>query len=268
LCVKEGFRTTEKQNSYVRRGVFACKRGAACEHPSGIAIDVNTSSDAGYARLHQMAAQFNVNFYLGFKDKYHFVPKSGDCSTAGFKPNDASASASPTAQFATALRTALGAQPAQPAFPAQPASSQTIASAQSPLNSFSTMPTPLVSDTLVDTGTLATKSSIADRLEELAFGDRATTTKSATSVPLVINGNDRGGITSANNQGSNATTSGLGGAITQNTFTSQDLNQQLAPAIPQSTFQATLSILKTALLKMLEYLRPFSLRSTNQEVLE
>lgn len=88
VCVREGARSVEKQNEYVRRGVIACKKGALCEHPRGIAIDVNVfpnpSICPSYKRLHDSAASFGVTFYLGCKDAYHFVPKQGsDCSGGG-----------------------------------------------------------------------------------------------------------------------------------------------------------------------------------------
>ncbi len=88
VCVREGARSVEKQNEYVRRGIIACKKGAMCEHPRGIAIDVNVfpnpNSCPSYKRLHDSAPSFGVTFYLGCKDAYHFVPKKGsDCSGGG-----------------------------------------------------------------------------------------------------------------------------------------------------------------------------------------
>ncbi|MCR4325976.1 MAG: D-alanyl-D-alanine carboxypeptidase family protein [Patescibacteria group bacterium] len=95
VCVKEGYRTPEKQNEYYQRyisgkGGIACgKKGVQrCEHPSGIAIDINTNSEANYAKLHRAAPSFGLTFYLGFKDKVHFVPKKGGCSAGGNVPPD------------------------------------------------------------------------------------------------------------------------------------------------------------------------------------
>ena len=88
VCVREGARSVEKQNEYVRRGIIACKKGARCEHPRGIAIDVNVfpnpTTCPSYKRLHDSAASFGVTFYLGCKDAFHFVPKKdSSCSGGG-----------------------------------------------------------------------------------------------------------------------------------------------------------------------------------------
>ncbi len=88
-CIREGKRTVEKQNAYVARGVIACKKGAMCEHPRGIAIDINAQPKGGctsYTRAHQMAGQYGLTFYMGCKDAYHFVPQRGGCSAGGTAP--------------------------------------------------------------------------------------------------------------------------------------------------------------------------------------
>ncbi len=96
-CIKEAARTVEKQNSYVARGVIACKKGAMCEHPRGIAIDINVTGRPGascteYLRAHQLAPQFGLTFYMGCKDAYHFVPQKGGCADANFIPSGTGAS--------------------------------------------------------------------------------------------------------------------------------------------------------------------------------
>jgi hypothetical protein len=88
-CIREGARTVEKQNAYVARGVIACKYGAACEHPRGIAIDINTVDRSrvsvcdSYKRAHQSAASFGLTFYMGCRDAYHFVPQKSGCTAGG-----------------------------------------------------------------------------------------------------------------------------------------------------------------------------------------
>lgn len=274
ICIREGARTVAKQNEYVSRGVIACKRGAACEHPSGIAIDVNTSSDDGYRKLHQLAPQFSMNFYLPVADKYHFVPKGADCSSAGFRPNDPTANVPPTSQFANTIRQALGMQQAQPqlapqsAFPQQP-----ISNTQSPTNAFNaTLPTPSLLPESSSLGTAspgATVSSVADKLEELTFDVKATSSspaQSATNVPLIINRSDVGGVRGSTPQLAQSTsTTNVGSSMVQQTFVSKDLHQS-APPTPTTNSRAIqiLSQLKTVLLKMLEYLQPFSSRSIYQ----
>lgn len=97
LCLREGYRTVEKQQEYAREylngGGIACTKGAGCEHPSGIAIDVNVSSEAEYMRLWNDATQYGLIFYLRSRDKVHFVPiaarngsRSGACLTTGYTP--------------------------------------------------------------------------------------------------------------------------------------------------------------------------------------
>lgn len=87
VCINEGYRTEEKQREYYDRyrkgtGGIACNPSATqCEHPRGIAIDVNTLRESDYQRLWQMAPQFGLSFYMGAQDKYHFVPKNADCAS-------------------------------------------------------------------------------------------------------------------------------------------------------------------------------------------
>lgn len=131
VCIREGARTVEKQQQYVARGVIACKKGAMCEHPRGIAIDVNVRPNVNdcksYARLHASGPSFGVHFYLKCKDAYHFVPMpGGSCNGGGViqpqKDYDFPqyySSPTPTAGIANQFRQALGMQPSQIAQPAQ-----------------------------------------------------------------------------------------------------------------------------------------------------
>lgn len=130
VCIREGARTVEKQESYVRRGVIACKKGALCEHPRGVAIDVNVTNGKGvnncesYLALHTNAPTFGLKFYLGCKDAYHFVPTNAGCSAGGTfsgtgsngqipttfydYPEYMTGAQSPTSAFTNGLRQALG----------------------------------------------------------------------------------------------------------------------------------------------------------------
>ncbi|MEK7155925.1 MAG: hypothetical protein AAB734_03530 [Patescibacteria group bacterium] len=273
VCIKEGARTVERQNAYVRRGVIACKKGAACEHPRGIAIDVNTTSSANYQTLHQKAKDYGVIFYLGFQDKYHFVPRTAECSTAGFRPNDSSGSvgappsSSPSANFSNVIRSALGQQPMLP--PQPPLPQQPLAQMQ-PISSAFSQPMPGVTPTTGSeaiggvsgqlTGGAAGTSS-ADILEQLAFGTRATSTQGATSTfGVVINGNDVGGIgTGQRSATTSSTPARTGTAPTQNTFVTNDLSFQATSAFggEQSSFIRILESIRLTLLQMLQYLKPF-----------
>lgn len=150
VCVREGARSVEKQNQYVARGVIACKKGAMCEHPRGIAIDVNvrpnTNGCASYRTLHQSAAQFGVVFYLGCRDAYHFVPtKGGDCSGGGVIQPETDydfpqyyTAQAPTSRISDQFRQALGMQPQQPQQPSIPSSATPAAS---PVTSSLPLPT-------------------------------------------------------------------------------------------------------------------------------
>lgn len=118
-CIREGARTVAKQEQYVRSGVIACKKGAMCEHPRGLAIDVNTSSDDNYKKLHQMAPGDGLTFYLGMRDKYHFVGSAGGCAGGGTTPQDwdfpqYAAKQPPSSAMSNAIRNALGIQPPPP----------------------------------------------------------------------------------------------------------------------------------------------------------
>jgi hypothetical protein len=91
-CISEGKRSVEKQNEYASRPIVACKKGALCEHPRGIAIDIKVQSMPGapcseFTRAHQLAPQFGLTFYLGCKDAYHFVPQKAGCSAGGTAPS-------------------------------------------------------------------------------------------------------------------------------------------------------------------------------------
>lgn len=85
VCIREGYRTEEKQQEYADRyrkgtGGIACNPASKqCEHPSGIAIDVNVLRESDYQRLWAMAPQYGLSFYLREKDKYHFVPTKEGC---------------------------------------------------------------------------------------------------------------------------------------------------------------------------------------------
>lgn len=90
VCLREGFRTVAQQEKYAQEyrngGGLACTKGAGCEHPRGIAIDVNAASEAAYQTMWNVGPQYGVNFYLKQRDKVHFIPTGGDCSAGGVTP--------------------------------------------------------------------------------------------------------------------------------------------------------------------------------------
>lgn len=125
LCLNEGYRTLGTQNQYAQNyhngGGIACTQGANCEHPKGIAIDVNASN---YHQLWDDAHKYGVVFYLRDRDKVHFVPiahrqgkTSGPCltenynpSSGQFGPNDGvgGGGGAPSSGASNDLRNALG----------------------------------------------------------------------------------------------------------------------------------------------------------------
>jgi hypothetical protein len=281
ICIESAFRSTAHQKALCSGQVCGkvsgpCAAAGTSKHQSGRAIDI---SKPGYNTLppwvHQMAKQSgNISFPVR-NDDGHMEPANstaGDCASPGFiaPGNGTGLIASPSQNFANTVRQALGMQPAQLASPAQQATpSQPLAQSSSPLSSFNSMPTPLVSDSLVTTGTLATTSSIGERLNELVNGVRATTsTQNATSVPLVINANDVGGVASIGNNNQQSGTAWIGGGVTQNTFGGGTQQFQNVPATTLTRYQSVLSSLRSALELMLAYLRPFNRPSNEAYVRE
>lgn len=87
VCLREGYRTVAQQEKYAEEyrngGGIACTKGANCEHPRGIAIDVNTTTQENYLKLHALAASFGLVFYLPVNDKVHFIPQKTGCTSGG-----------------------------------------------------------------------------------------------------------------------------------------------------------------------------------------
>lgn len=280
ICLKEGARTVQKQNEYANRGVIACKQGARCEHPSGIAIDINTSSQQNYARLHAAACAYGLVFYMGMNDEYHFVPASNrvgkrdritcppaaaqvNCADPNFRPQtDLTPASSPTATFAQTVRNWLSPQQQVTAAPSQPAlPSQPVSTSQNPLDSFNPIPSTPVT---VPTTTATTSNAAADRLEELAFGGQSTTsTATATSVPLVVSGSDAAVLTGTQQASTTSVTTQGMISPSQTTFTSGDLawQDETVSSNPVSGVQAIIITIRAALNRIGQYLVPFGTRN-------
>lgn len=209
-------------------------------------------------------APYNIHLRLRYYPEGHHVePVNTQGCVTGATVGSGSPSGSPTTNFANAIRQALGMQQQpiqQPPLPPQP-----LPQTQPIIRSFD-QPVPIVTATTEPdtTPTKDTGPSIADRLEDLVKDIKgATSTQSATSVPLIINGKDVTTIQSTPSAAEVATTSGVGGAVSQNTFVSGDLNAQGAPIYSvahASVVRERLAQLKAVLLAMLEYLKPFRTR--------
>lgn len=201
---------------------------------------------------------YGIHLRLRFAPEGHHVePVNTQGCVTGATVGSGSPSGSPSSDFSNAIRQALGVSQ-QPQLPPQPAlPPQSIASQQSPIGAFQE-PVSQVTATSSEPGTATSSPSVADRLAELAGIEPKATTTSATSVPLVIDGSDRGSITSTRGSGGTATTSGIGSGITQNTFTSDDLAfRSEAVGGTQGAFAQTLALIRATLVRLLQYLRPF-----------
>jgi len=264
------YRTPQEQNALPSGSTQVAACGSY--HNYGLAVDFNNSSGAVTRWLRENAASkglapvTNANpttgcTARGFCDSGHIqmagakppLNQCGQCSPQGASVAPGTSTASPSGSFVNSIRQALGLQqqPAPPPPPSQPLQQQ-----QSPLGAFEeAKPIQLATTSLMGT----TISSVADRLEELAFGSAATGTKAAISVPLIIDGRDVASITSTQQHGAIPDTQGTGGSVSQNTFVSSDLGSQ-APyggVQSQSAKLRILADLKTALLAMLQFLKPF-----------
>lgn len=295
VCLNEGYRTIETQQKYAANykngtGGIACTLGAGCEHPKGIAIDVNTTGS--YEWLWNNSCQFGVDFYLRSGDKPHFVPTThsrarGKSSCTNMPVNCFDPSSAPPedwgpeyqpnlqninpygnqppqsqggmiAQLLRPLQQLFQPQQQQPAQIPQQTTSPTISPFDQPTTPSITPPTPI-----------ATGTSIADiLLNELR--EPTTTNATGTAVHIVVTGTDVG---STNTIGTTEDTGGTDTGITvatnnypdvriPTTFTSSDLATNPAPVsqptqTQPSRFMQVLENLKQVLLKLLSYLKPF-----------
>ncbi|MDO8575770.1 MAG: hypothetical protein Q7R90_00475 [bacterium] len=277
VCVREGARSVDKQNEYVRRGVLACKRGAQCEHPRGLAIDVNVrpniNSCASYTNLHSAAPQFGLDFYLKCSDAYHFRPTSAGCNAGGVVPPPGSGSLSDQ------IRQALGMQPPpppqppmqpQPTLPEQP-----TLPAQSP-SSTAQKPTPISDviniNTNDNTNTRSTSSptSTIDLIKEFLnpVSDSIDIGK-AVDIDLNPDTSDATSLDAKRPTSTrvSATSSTYGNLSVPQTFTTGDLSKGPVAGymVGENTFVLRLlDAMKNTLLLALSYLRPFGGYSQSQ----
>ncbi len=231
VCVREGKRSVAKQEQYAdeyrRGGGIACTKGANCEHPRGIAIDVNTSSEAGYKQLHAMAQQFGVDFYLRFKDKVHFVPARGgmNCSSGGTAPYDFGSSA-PSSPLTQALRNFMRPTPA-----AAPSTQPSSGSSIQPSLGVAQMPTSCIPQFFCSGSTYYYKTSACvDQVYQVCKNGCADST---TCAP------ESGSATSSASTTQSASTSASQNTSTKASTSTYD--QISSYANPQSTTTQTLA---------------------------
>ncbi len=107
-------------------------------------------------------------------------------------------------------------------------------------------------------------NSVADHLEMLAFPTTTQTSGSATTVPLVISGQQAAQLAAGQQATATPTYTGQGDVSpSQSTFISGDLSWQGAPQPPQqlTSFQATLANVRAILERILAFLTPFNTRN-------
>ena len=282
VCIREGARTVEKQNQYVQRGVIACKGGAKCEHPRGLAIDVNVrpniNSCASYTNLHKAAPQFGLDFYMKCSDAYHFRPTGAGCSGGGVVPPPGSGS--PTSQLSDAIRRAMGQQPPpppppppqqQPALPPQQTpTDQSTPPTQSPTSTAQKQPAPISDIININTNdntntnkSTSSPTSTIDLINEFLdpVSDSIDIGK-AVDIDLNPDTSDATSLDAKRPAPVNASgTSVLNGTLNvPQTFTTGDLSKGPVSGyiVGENTFMLRmLDVMKNTLLLALNYLKPF-----------
>ena len=275
-----------------RRSANQCAGGAPnSNHSRGVAMDVNPANDGLYPTLWKFASdnpQFGICFPFqdgrtgSIYDRPHMIlagiggSEGALCARQGVtKPcsgspvlniqNTPMQSTSPTAAFAQSIRNWLSPQQTQPpqqvisATPSQPTSAS-----QNPLAAFQEPQTiGGVSGQLNMTATATSTNSVADRLEILAFPTTTQSGGSATTVPLVVSGEQAAQLSAGQQTTPTPTYAGQGDVSpSQSTFISGDLSWQGAPQPPQQLtgFQATLANVRTILERILAFITPFNAR--------
>jgi hypothetical protein len=302
IIIRSALRSGENGSAEDGSGRTAnqCAGGApSSNHMRGVAMDVNPANDSMYPTLWKFASdnpQFGVCFphqlgganTTGYSDRPHMIlagiggSEGGACARqgvtrpcSGLPTNITNTPIQPGAPAATGglantLRQAFGlpTQQAQPVI-AQPASpSQPVSVSQSPLSSFGSTETTGASSQISDgTEPTSPSSTAADRLEGLAFGQPATSTQSATSVPLVVSGADAATLSGSQNASTTAVSTNGTIAPSQTTFVSDDLSWQGGETVssaPVSGMTAILITIKATLQRLLLYLQPFGSHTVNE----
>lgn len=267
------YRTFQEQQNIINKGDGATRVKTPCgsNHPYGLAVDFNNTSRQTVQWMRNNLEDTGITV-IGEWDFAHFqnspsrIGPCGACQAEGLGDTSiggsggpGGASGSPISAFSNAIRQWMNPQPQPPQ--QQPTPQQPLS--QSPLDSFQTASssnTNLNSNINVNTNDTDVPS-VADQLEELAFGSgTATSSASTTSVPLVVSGSDAVGISSNQNPTGNQQTSGSGiSSPSQQTFISGDLSWQggSITGTPLTGWQATLAAIKATLLRILVYLKPF-----------
>lgn len=278
-----GVGTYQVTASVKTHGVEYCQHRQCIEgtnsHPRGLAADLlyngsKLSGGAGASAAcrqnalctwaHQNAGQYGLMFRLmpesgcqaGYYEPWHIEAQGvGGCGGSG------SSSGGLSGGPGDLLRDALAPAEQTPTATTTQQMATSSVSATSTININSLFGTSSSSsDTTSTPENTTSENSIADRLQELAFGSPAASTTAATSVPLVVSGRDATGLTSLHgNATSGVLANGLY-SISQQTFFSKDLSWEGDEEIhgqPLSGWEAILMTIKVTLLRMLQMLTPF-----------
>ncbi len=287
IKIVSAFRSNGEQDKMCGSGGTGCLAAGKSCHNYGLAVDIEgpcvgqLRAFLGSKNPNTPGAQrFGLHFpysgdHLQCIENTYANCRSGNGCDGKFSitpdlSNFPTASVPPTTAFANAIRQWFAPpaqqQPPQPSIPAQPL-------AQSPLGAFSASPTETNDNGNADIGGVSSQlddsssntsnaTSAADRLEELAFGPKSTTSTATSSIPLVVSGADAAALsgTQGNVTAQSTGNQGVIGAV-QSTF-SGDLSWQngtgaATPSAPATGWQAALITMKAVLQKILQYLVPF-----------
>lgn len=265
--ITDGYRAPHKQTALVASGA---SRAGPCQsyHNYGQAADFNQNRGGQTPWMRANSRQYGIGI-IGSWDPNHFQDANGRTGQCGACGNDSGngtlppASGSPSNNFANTIRQALGMQQ-QPAAQPQPQLPPQPLQQMQPLIQAFQEP---VSQKIEPTSATPTQasSSVADKLEGLAFGEKQTspaTTTHATSIPVYLDGSDIGGIASKGKPDAPqpvTATAGIGGSVTQSTFGSENLIWENSQT-DITGFQAILLSIQQRLQAILVYLTPFSRR--------
>jgi hypothetical protein len=266
-----------------------CGSVGSSNHQRALALDVHPAN-GNYMQMQAFARAnpaFGVCFPLGERDRPHMIlagiggGESNNCAAQGITKPCAGAptlvvpapltseQAPPTAAFSDSIRQALGMPTQQNGVTASPSlPAQALSSSQTPLQAFDDTNTNSPSLIGTSLGNTSHATSAADELEDLAFGhSAATSTGTATSVPLIVSGANAATLSTSQNTnaGPAVTTQGVS-SPSQTTFISGDLswqNEGTSESRPLSGTAAILATIKATLQRILQYLVPFGTRSTD-----
>jgi hypothetical protein len=244
--------------------------------PWRCASDTFDSPEQRWIDANGRNAPYNIQLRLRFAPEGHHVEPTNTqgCITG---PMVSGSGAAPSSGIAESVRQWLTPEP-QPqtqARPAQPAvSSQPVSISQNPLGAFDFDVEPQLAEpegvsSQINPTVGPSTGKAADRLEELAFGPKATSTPSSTSsVPLVVTGSNAAMLVGTHQASTTAAASSQGViSPSQTTFVSGDLSWQdeTISSAPVSGVQAILITIRAALNRMLQYLVPFNAHENPDE---